>query len=61
MNTQPYKMILVRDQEKKEALAQYMEGGNSNTVKSSGALVVVCADQRSCLFPLVMSRTCRIC
>lgn len=46
MNTQPYKMVLIRDQEKKEALAQYVEGGNAASVKTSGALVVVCADQR---------------
>lgn len=46
MNTQPYKMILVRDQDKKEALAAFMEAGNDVTVKTSGATVIICSDQR---------------
>ena len=44
MNTQPYKMILVRDQDKKEELAKSMEAGNDETVKSSGATVIICSD-----------------
>ena len=44
MNTQPYKMILVRDQDKKEELAKSLEAGNDETVKSSGATVIICSD-----------------
>ncbi|KNB44117.1 nitroreductase family protein [Blastocystis sp. subtype 4] len=45
MNTQPFKMILVRDEEKKEQLACCMDEGNDMTVRTSAATVVVCADQ----------------
>lgn len=47
MNAQPYRMILVRDQEKKEELATMMEAGNDVAVKTSGATVIICADQRT--------------
>ncbi|KAK8831542.1 hypothetical protein WA577_000626 [Blastocystis sp. JDR] len=45
MNTQPYKTIVIRDQEKKEGLSRCMESGNDLTVRTSGATVVVLADQ----------------
>ena len=45
MNTQPFKMILVRDEEKKGQLACCMDEGNDMTVRTSAATVVVCADQ----------------
>lgn len=45
MNTQPFKMILVRDEEKKELLASCMDEGNDATVRTSAATVIVCADQ----------------
>ncbi|KAK8805204.1 hypothetical protein WA538_001632 [Blastocystis sp. DL] len=45
MNTQPFKMIVVRDSEQKENLAACMDSGNDTTVRTSAATVVVCADQ----------------
>ena len=45
MNTQPYKMVVIRDEEKLNALAECMEEGNNTTVKTSAATVIVCADQ----------------
>ena len=49
MNTQPFKMVLIRDKEKKEQLACCMDEGNDTTVRTSGATVIVCADQgKSC-------------
>lgn len=45
MNTQPYKMVVIRDEDKLNALAECMEEGNNTTVKTSAATVIVCADQ----------------
>ena len=45
MNTQPFKMIVVRDSEQKENLAACMDSGNDTTVRTSAATVIVCADQ----------------
>ena len=45
MNTQPYKLILIRDNEKKEELSKYMIDSNSISVKTSAATVIVCSDQ----------------
>ena len=45
MNTQPFKMVLIRDKEKKDQLACCMDEGNDTTVRTSSATVIVCADQ----------------
>lgn len=54
MNTQPFKMIVVRDSEQKENLAACMDSGNDTTVRTSAATVVVCADQGITHFVLSM-------
>ena len=54
MNTQPFKMVLIRDKEKKEQLACCMDEGNDTTVRTSGATVIVCADQdKSCCMEVI--------
>ena len=54
MNTQPFKMIVVRDSEQKENLAACMDSGNGTTVRTSAATVVVCADQGISCFVLLV-------
>ena len=56
MNTQPYKTIVIRDQEKKEGLSPCMESGNDLTVRTSGATVVVLADQGFVCVLTIMDR-----
>lgn len=60
MNTQPYKMVVIRDEDKLEALAECMEDGNATTVRTSAATVIVCADQGWLLLRLVTSRSCQV-
>ena len=44
LNVQPYKLVVVRDQEKKSQLARAMDAGNDNTVRSSSATIIVLSD-----------------
>ena len=60
MNAQPFKAIVVRDQEKKEGLAKCMESSNGETVRTSGATVVILADQGCPFFLLFIFRPCKV-
>ena len=57
MNTQPFKMVLIRDKEKKDQLACCMDEGNDTTVRTSSATVIVFDDQGKSCFNEVINRS----
>lgn len=44
MNLQPYRIIIVRDVEKKELLASCMSEKNHPKVENAGASLIICSD-----------------
>lgn len=44
MNTQPYKVVVIRTADEKKRLAKHMLMSNGNYVKSASATLVVCCD-----------------
>ena len=60
MNTQPYKMVVIRDGDKLEALSECVEKNNAAAIRTSAATVIVCADQGWLLLRLVTSRACQV-
>ena len=49
MNLQPYRMIIVRDSDRKDALADCMSQKNILKIRNSGASSIICSDMGTLL------------
>ena len=44
MNLQPYRMIIVRDSDRKDVLADCMSQKNISKIRNTGASIIICSD-----------------